>query len=92
MVIEAARYEQLRAKEEDMRWLTRFLVGAIIGGVIGSALALLLTPSSGVALRQQIHDSMLDIQNEVRQAALQRRVELEHQLAELRAQKEIQAE
>jgi len=75
-----------------MRWLIRFLVGAIIGGVVGSVLALLLTPSSGLALRQQIRNCALDIQNEVRQAAMQRRVELEHQLDELRAHKEIKAE
>ena len=62
-----------------------FMIGAVVGGLVGSALALLLTPSSGEALRNQMRETVVEVQGEVRQAALSRRAELEKQLAALRA-------
>jgi gas vesicle protein len=62
-----------------------FMIGAILGGVVGSALALLLTPASGESLRNQMRETVVEVQEEVRQAALTRRAELEKQLAALRA-------
>ena len=67
-----------------------FTIGALLGGIVGSALALLLTPASGESLRNQVRESVVEVQLEVRQAASDRRAELEKQLAALRAsQKDI---
>lgn len=68
-----------------MSRFTNFMIGAVLGGLFGSALALLLTPSSGESLRNQMRETVVEVQEEVRQAALTRRAELEKQLAALRA-------
>jgi gas vesicle protein len=62
-----------------------FLAGAILGALVGGTLALLLTPFSGDDLRQQMRDRAQYVQDEVKKASLERRLELEKQLAELRA-------
>jgi len=67
-----------------------FTIGAFLGALVGSTLALLLTPASGESLRSQMRETAVEVQEEVRQAALTRRAELEKQLAALRAsQKDI---
>jgi gas vesicle protein len=68
-----------------MSRLFNFMMGALLGGMVGSALALLLTPASGESLRSQMRETVVEVQEEVRQAALNRRIELEKQLAALRA-------
>ena len=70
-----------------MRRVMSFLSGAILGGLIASALVLLLTPSSGSELRQQIADLANKTYEEVRQAGEQRRDELQLELQDLRAPK-----
>ena len=73
-----------------MSRFTNFVVGVLLGGLTGSLLALLLTPSSGENLRNQMHETVIEVQEEVRHAAVARRTELEKQLAALRAtQKDI---
>jgi gas vesicle protein len=67
-----------------MRRVTSLLLGALLGGIMGAGLALLLAPASGEALRKQIRDRINAIQNEVSEAARAKRAELEKQLAELR--------
>jgi gas vesicle protein len=62
-----------------------FLGGAILGALVGVVLALLLTPFSGDELRQQVRDRAQYLQDEVKKASLERRLELEKQLADLRA-------
>lgn len=62
-----------------------FLVGAALGVLVGGVTALLLAPTSGNDLRQQIRDRAQYVQDEVKNAAEQRRAELEKQLADLRA-------
>ena len=62
-----------------------FTIGALLGGLVGSGLALLLTPASGESLRSQMRETVVEVQAEVQKAALNRRVELEKQLAALRA-------
>lgn len=57
----------------------------LLGAVFGAALAILLAPSSGEELRNQIQLEIDRVQSEMQQAAEQRRYELESQLAELRA-------
>ncbi len=61
-----------------------FLAGAVIGGLVGSTIGLLLAPSSGEELRIQIQNRSQEIQDEVKQAAAARRAEMEQQLAALR--------
>jgi gas vesicle protein len=73
-----------------MSRFTNFMVGILLGGLTGSLLALLFAPSSGENLRNQMHETAIEVQEEVRQAAVARRTELEKQLAALRAtQKDI---
>jgi gas vesicle protein len=62
----------------------RFLSGAILGAMVGAAVAILLAPTSGDMLQQQIRGRIEAIQGEVRQASQERRKELEQQLANLR--------
>lgn len=67
-----------------MRRLFNFLSGALLGGFVGAAVALLLTPYSGAALRQRITEYTLRVEDDVRQAAELRRSELENELNQLR--------
>jgi gas vesicle protein len=71
-----------------MKGVMSFLSGAIMGGLVGATLALLFAPASGEQLRLQMQDRADRIQQEVKQAAETRRIELEQQLAELRAPRE----
>ena len=64
-----------------------FLLGALIGGLVGATVAMLLTPASGEELRSQMKMRADHIRADVMEAAAERRAELEHQLAALRAPK-----
>lgn len=68
-----------------MKRVLSFFSGALMGALVGSTLALLLTPASGDELRTQIQAQVERIQQEVQQAASSRRIELEQQLETLRA-------
>jgi gas vesicle protein len=61
-----------------------FLSGAVMGGLVGATLALLLTPASGEELRTKMQNQVNQIQAEVKSAAQSRRAELEEQLTNLR--------
>jgi len=63
-----------------------FLLGAIVGGMIGSTLVLLLAPTKGKELRAHIQDYIDNLTTEAQIAAAQRRTELENELARLRKQ------
>jgi gas vesicle protein len=63
----------------------RFLIGFIIGLILGAVIVLLTTPRSGKDLQQQVKDRVNNILAEGRQAAEARRVELENRLADLKA-------
>lgn len=67
-----------------------FLFGALIGGLVGATVALLLTPASGEELRSQMRMRADNIRADVMEAAAERRAELEHQLSALRAPKKSQ--
>jgi gas vesicle protein len=60
-----------------------FVFGAVLGGVLGGVTALLLAPYSGDELRSVIQQSIENIQIEVKEAAQEKRAELEDQLQEL---------
>jgi gas vesicle protein len=68
-----------------MRRFGYFVVGATMGGLVCAVIALLLAPSSGDKFRTQITETSHKIIQDVQHAAAQRRVELEQELANLRA-------
>ncbi len=68
-----------------MRSTGSFLLGALIGGVLGAAAALVLAPAPGNKLRNQVRDYFGSVRNEISQAAQNRRVQLEQQLAQLKS-------
>jgi gas vesicle protein len=76
-------------KEDRMKRITSFMVGAMMGVLVGGTLALLLAPSSGPELRNQMQERAERLREEIRRAAADRRDELEAQLAALRAPKTI---
>jgi gas vesicle protein len=67
-----------------MKRVFSFLSGAVMGALVGSTLALLLTPASGDELRLKMQEQAQKIQQEVKNATESRRAELEEQLANLR--------
>ena len=73
-----------------MRRFLSFLAGALVGGLVGAAVAILLAPVSGSDLRSQLRDRALKMQDEVKAAAAARRLELEQQLAALRAPRKME--
>jgi gas vesicle protein len=75
-----------------MRKFGSFMFGAMLGGIIGSTLAILLAPASGDEMRQRIEDYFKHIQEEVNRAADEKRAELEMQLNRLRSGENIPIE
>jgi len=71
-----------------MRRMFSFLIGTLVGGLVGAVLALLFAPSSGTELRGQITERTSGIANEIRQAANTKRIELQQRLDTLRAPKQ----
>jgi len=68
-----------------MRRAFSFFIGTLIGGIVGSALALLLAPSAGKDLRVQINDRAQGLAANIRNAADTKRIELQERLETLRA-------
>lgn len=62
-----------------------FVIGALMGGVIGAAAALLFAPSSGAQLRALIGERSQNFTADIRQAANTKRIELQDRLETLRA-------
>jgi len=73
-----------------MRRFLSFLAGALVGGMVGAVVAILLAPVSGSDLRTQLLDRATKMQDEVKAAAAARRLELEQQLAALRAPRKVE--
>ena len=63
----------------------RFLSGVIIGALVGSTVAILLTPSSGLVLRERFAQNANRITDQIKQAAADKRAELENELTGLRS-------
>lgn len=70
-----------------MRKMLGFMVGVIVGGLVGATFALLYAPESGAELRAQISERAQTFATEVRQAATTKRIELQERLDSLRAPK-----
>jgi gas vesicle protein len=67
-----------------MKKILSFMSGAVMGGLVGATLAVLLTPASGDELRTKMQEKAERIQSEVKAAAETRRAELEEQLTTMR--------
>jgi len=65
-----------------------FLIGVVVGGLVGSTIALLMAPESGEQLRLQIRERGQNFFSDVRQAADERRIELRQRLEDMRAPRE----
>jgi len=65
-----------------------FLIGIVVGGLVGSTIALLLAPETGEDLRMQLRARGDNFFNDVRQAADERKIELRQKLDEMRAPRE----
>ncbi len=75
-----------------MRKFGNLLLGALIGGLVGSSLALLFAPASGEETRREIDQYFKNLQAEVTQAAEERRAELEAELEKLRSGENVTIE
>lgn len=67
-----------------MRKMISFLMGTLIGGLVGATFALLFAPSSGNDMQTKIKTNFTNLTDEIRQAATDRRKELTLQLETLR--------
>ena len=72
-----------------MRRMFGFMMGILLGGLVGATIALLLAPDSGEELRNQLRSRGEGFFNDVRQAADERKIELRQKLDEMRAPKEL---
>ena len=66
-----------------------FIAGAVLGGLVGATMALLLAPASGQDVRMQMRDRAQRVRDEIQSAATARRAELEAELERLRAPRRI---
>jgi gas vesicle protein len=67
-----------------MRRGINFVLGAMLGALVGASVAILMAPSSGEDLREEISGRFGRFVDEVQEAAEDRRAELERQLKNLR--------
>jgi len=75
-----------------MRKFGNMFFGAILGGLVGSALALLFAPESGEKTRSEIENYFKSIKDEIIHAADEKRAELEEQLQKLRSGQDVPIE
>ena len=67
-----------------MRRTFGFLIGIVVGGLVGSTIALLMAPESGEQLRAELRSRGENFFDEVRHAADERRIELRQRLEYMR--------
>jgi gas vesicle protein len=67
-----------------MRKLFSFLAGATVGALVGATISVLMAPQSGDELRGEIRSRANRFSAELKEAAQERRAELEHQLEMMR--------
>jgi gas vesicle protein len=67
-----------------MRRTFGFLIGIVVGGLVGSTIALLMAPESGEQLRSELRSRGESFFNEVRSAADERKIELRQRLEYMR--------
>lgn len=72
-----------------MRRMFGFLIGVMVGGLVGSTIALLMAPESGEGLRNMLRARGQGFVNQVRSASESRRIELQNRLENLRAPRDV---
>jgi|OpeIllAssembly_1097287.scaffolds.fasta_scaffold1413152_1 gas vesicle protein len=70
-----------------MKKALSFVIGAVVGGLVGATLAMLFAPESGSELRLQIRDRAGAFGEEIRHAVTSKRIELQDRLESMRAPK-----
>ena len=75
-----------------MRKFGNLMLGAILGGLIGSSVALLFAPAPGSKTRSEIEEYFANLQEEVNRAAEEKREELEARLKTLRSGDDVAIE
>ena len=68
-----------------MNKIFSFFTGMIIGGLVGATVAILMAPSSGEDMRGQLQERSIQLRDDIKAVAEQRRAELERELEALRA-------
>ena len=68
-----------------MRKIFGFMIGIFTGALVGSTIALLLAPESGMDIRARLRERGQSFFGEIRQAADTRRIELKERLDTLRS-------
>lgn len=71
-----------------MRRMFGFFIGVVVGGLVGSTIALLMAPESGESIRGQLRERGQNFLADVRNAADSRRIQLRDRLESLRAPRE----
>lgn len=67
-----------------MRQAFSFFLGIFAGSLVGATIAILFAPVSGENLRFQIQERSIQVKDEIKSVAEERRAELERELAALR--------
>lgn len=67
-----------------MRKMSSFFFGILLGGISGGLVGLMIAPSSGDKMRNDIQLRVDNIRAQVLNAAKEKRIELEEQLQNLR--------
>ena len=67
-----------------MRRTFGFLIGIVVGGLVGSTIALLMAPETGDQLRTELRSRGENFFSEVRHAADERKIELRQRLENMR--------
>ena len=73
-----------------MQKILAFMAGAMCGAIVGAVAVLLLTPASGMEMREQARKRVDEIVEEGRKAAAERRAELEQQLRQMQRRDEVE--
>ena len=68
-----------------MRKAVRFVMGAIMGGILGGAIVLLLAPGSGNETRTAIQQRLIEIKQQMRKAIDERQAFLEEELEKFKS-------
>ncbi|OGO66492.1 MAG: hypothetical protein A2030_01305 [Chloroflexi bacterium RBG_19FT_COMBO_50_10] len=68
-----------------MKRAFNFLVGIMMGGLVGATIAILLAPFSGEEVRDQLQERSNRLKDDIKAVAEARRAELERELTALRA-------